>query len=105
MDGVDLNGWRAQCLRNFLRRRAHVYRQDVVRAAHGFCAVDDVREDCGAVQRRPSGANTVLRRTIPSHGVCSTDLSREPARYRNLPVGPSVETISLGFPGDVPTDV
>src|SRR6516162_2899546 len=98
MDGVDLNGWQAQCLRNFLRRRPHVHRQDVVRAAHGFCAVDDVREDCGAVQRRSSGANAVLRRTISSHGVCSTDLSGEPARYRNLPVGPGVETLSPGFP-------
>src|SRR5271169_588480 len=98
MDGVDLNGWQAQCLRNFLRRRPHVHRQDVVRAADGFCAVDEVREDRGAVQRRSSGANAVLRRTIPSHGVCSTDLSGEPARYRNLPVGPGVETLSPGFP-------
>src|SRR5271169_2749608 len=98
MDGVDLNGPQAQSLRNFLRRRPHVHRQDVVRAAHGFCAVDNVREDCGAVQRRLSGANAVLRRTIPSHGVRSTDLSREPARYRNLPVGPGVETLSPGFP-------
>src|SRR5271167_4754768 len=98
MDGVDLNGPQAQSLRNFLRRRPHVHRQDVVRAAHGFCAVDNVREDCGAVQRRLSGANAVLRRTIPSHGVRSTDLSREPARYRNLLVGPGVETLSPGFP-------
>src|SRR3954447_1628220 len=36
MDGVDLNGWQAQCLRNFPRRRPHVHWQDVVRAAHGF---------------------------------------------------------------------
>ena len=52
--------------------------------------------------RRP-GADAVLCRAIPRDGVRAIDLSREPARYRSLPVGSCPETLSHGFSRAGPT--
>ena len=46
-----------------------------------------LREDRGALWRRPPGADAVLRRAVPSNGVRAADLAGEPARHRDLSVG------------------
>ena len=60
--------------------------------------MDDIRKDCGALWRGSSGADAVLRRTVSGHGVCATDLAGEPARHRDLPVGPAIEALPHGLP-------
>ena len=47
----------------------------------------DQRADCCPLRWRRRGPNAVLCRAIPRDGVRATDLSREPARYRGLPIG------------------
>ena len=49
------------------------------------------------------GAKAGLCRAIPRDGVCATDLSREPARYRGLPIGARVENLSHWFSRAGPT--
>ena len=82
---------------------AHEHRQNAVRPAHGFSALEHFRTDCCALWWRRSGADALLRRAIPSDGVRAIDLSREPARYRGLPVGSSPKTLSHGFSRTGPT--
>src|SRR5450631_1958440 len=95
MGGVDLNliGRYSE----FFRGVAREHRQNAFRPTHGFSALEHLYADCCALRWRRSGANTVLCRAIPSDGVCATDLPREPARYRGLPVGSSLEALPLGF--------
>src|SRR6202030_462772 len=47
---------------------------------------------------RPLRQVVALRRTLPGYGVCPTDLSGESQRHRSVPVGPSLEALSHGFP-------
>src|SRR5207245_10840255 len=95
MSGVDLNliGRYSE----FFRGVAREYRQDAVRPTHGFSAMEHIHADCCALRRRRSGANAVLCRAIPSDGVRATNLPREPARYRSLPVGASLEALPHGL--------
>src|SRR6266700_7800460 len=95
MGGVDLNlaGRYSECFRGVARE----HRQSAFRPTHGFSALEHVHADCYALRRRCSGANAVLFRAIPRDGVCATDVSREPARYRSLPVGPSGEALPHGL--------
>src|ERR1035437_9678048 len=85
MGGVDLNliGRYSE----FFRGVAREHRQNAFRPTHGFSALEHLYADCCALRWRRSGANAVLCRAIPSDGVRATDLPREPARYRGLPVG------------------
>ena len=48
--------------------------QDVVRATHGVCTVDQLRADRGALWRRFQSAQLELHRAIPRHGLRATDL-------------------------------
>src|SRR5271163_4914301 len=50
-----------------------------------------------AVRWRRSGAYAELRRAIPRHGVCPTDLPGEFAGYRDVPVRSSVQAVSHGL--------
>jgi hypothetical protein len=80
----------------FFRGATREHRQNAFRSTHGFSAVEHLRADCCALRRRCSGPNAALRRAISRDGVCATDLSREPARYRGLPVGSSLEALPHG---------
>jgi hypothetical protein len=93
--GADLNGWRLSptILRGGL---GHEHRQDAFRAAHGFSALEQLRPGCRALRRQPRGSQAVLRRAISDHGVRPTDLPREFARHRGLPVGTSLEALPHG---------
>src|SRR6202171_3493571 len=91
MGGVDLSsdGRYSELFRGFARE----HRQNAFRSTHGFSALEHLHTDCCALRRRRSVANAVLCRAIPRDGVCATDLSREPARYRGLLVGSSFEAL------------
>ena len=101
MGGVDLNS--VGRYSEFFRGVAREYRQNAFRPADGFSALEHFCADCCPLRWRRPGANAVLCRAIPRDGVRATDLSREPARYRSLPVGPRVETLSHGFSRAGPT--
>ena len=50
------------------------------------------------VWRRSPGPDAFLRRAIPVHGLRPADLPGKPARHRDLPLGPRIETLSHGLP-------
>src|ERR1700678_421980 len=95
MGGVDLN--LVGRYSEFFRGTAREHRQNAFRPAGGFSALEHLHADCCALRRRRSGADAVLCRAIPRDGVCATDLSREPARYRSLLVGSSLEALPHGL--------
>ncbi len=96
--GVDLNG-DCQFGQSFglLLGGHHEHRQDAVRPAHGFPALDDVRPVRRALRRRQGRSRADVRGTVPGHGLRSTDLPREPARYRSMSVGPGCQALSHGL--------
>src|ERR1700747_496167 len=98
--GVDLNEVESPVLlfRGDIPGEANVYGQDPVRPADGFSAVDDICADCRAVWWRPLRQVVALCRTFPGYGVCPADLSGKSQRHRSVPVGPSLEALSHGFP-------
>ena len=60
--GADLN---SRWLCPTLRRAGpdHEHRQDAIRTAHGFPAMEHVRSNCRALRWQPRRADAVLRRT------------------------------------------
>ena len=101
MRGVDLNlvGRYSELFRGVARE----HRQDAFRPADGFSALEHFCADCCPLRWRRPGPNALLCRAIPRDGVRATDLSREPARYRGLPIGARVETLSHRFSRAGPT--
>src|SRR5579863_10770639 len=95
MGGVDLN--LVGRYSDFFRGVAREHRQNAFRPTDGFSPVEHLHADCCALRWRCSGANALLRRAIPSDGVCATDIPGEPARHRSLPVGSSLEALPYGF--------
>src|ERR1700674_4044532 len=95
MGGVDLNTFGRYS--ELFRGVAREHRKNAVRPTDGFSALEHLHADCCALRRRHSGTNAVLHRAIPSDGVCATDLSREPARYRSMRVGSSLEALPHGL--------
>ena len=47
---------------------------------------------------RSPGPDAFVRRAIPIHGLRPADLPGKPARHRDLPLGPRIETLSHGLP-------
>src|SRR5713226_1888825 len=76
---------------------AHERRKDAVLAADGLLALEHVRADRRALSRRSLGAELSVCRAIPGHGVRPTDLPRELARYRGVPVGSAREALAYGL--------
>src|SRR5665213_3546392 len=84
----------------------HEHRQDAIRAADGFSAVEHIRSDCCALQWQPRGADAALRRTVSGDGICPDHLSGEPARHRGVSVSAIGQALSHGFAGaDSPSHV
>src|SRR5512145_702013 len=94
--GVDLNVWLALPAGTRWGHR-HVHWQDAVRAVDGLPALEHVRTAGGALPRRSRGPHTDLCRAVSGDGVRTADLSREPARYRDLPVGASRQALPYGL--------
>jgi hypothetical protein len=51
------------------------HRQNAFRPTDGIPAREDLQPDCCPARWRQPGADAQLRRAIPGHGVCPTDLS------------------------------
>ena len=96
--GVDLNG---DCQfgqsSGYLPGGRHEHRQDAVRPAHGFPALDDLRPVRRALRWRQGRSHTDLCGAVPGHGLRPTDLPREPARHRSVFVGPGGEALPHGL--------
>ena len=60
--------------------------------------MDYFHADRRPVWRRSPGPDAFLRRAIPVHGLRPADLPGKPARHRDLPLGPRIETLSHGLP-------
>ena len=76
---------------------SHEYRQDAVRPVDGFSALDHVHPHRRSTWWRPLREVARLYRAVPGDGLCTTDLSRESARYRSLSVGASGKALSHGL--------
>lgn len=74
-----------------------------LRANH-FLSVDElfpetrIRQMSSPVSRRTSDSKLFVFRSIPLHGLRSTDLSGESSRYRNMPAGHAAQTLSCRGP-------
>ena len=64
--------------------------------------MDYFHADRRPVWRRSPGPDAFLRRAIPVHGLRPADLPGKPARHRDLPLGPRIETLSHGLPPAAP---
>ena len=60
--------------------------------------MDYFHADRRPVWRRSPGPDAFLRRAIAVHGLRPADLPGKPARHRDLPLGPRIETLSHGLP-------
>src|SRR5207245_10508161 len=93
--GVDLKSiWHFS---EDIRRGADEQWQDAFRSAHGSSAMEHLHADCRAVWRGRARPDVVLRRALSGHGLRSTDLSRESARYRDVPLGAGIEALFHGL--------
>src|SRR5207245_7739051 len=82
--GVDLKSiWHFS---EDIRRGADEQWQDAFRSAHGSSAMEHLHADCRAVWRGRARPDVGLRRALSGPGLRSSDLSRESARYRDLPL-------------------
>jgi len=97
--GVDLNGdsrfWQSF---GVFPGGCHEHRQDAVRPTHGFPAMVDLRPVRCPLRRRQGHSRADMRGSVPDHGLRATDLPRESARYRSLPVGASHQALPHGVP-------
>src|ERR1035438_4561814 len=71
--------------------------QVAVCAVDGFSSLDFVRPQCGPLWWRPQGAQPQLRRTVPRHGLCPVDLSRESAGHRSMSQRPAIQALPDGL--------
>src|ERR1700689_3028489 len=76
---------------------AHERRKDAVLTTDGLPALEHVCADRHALSRRSLGADLSMYRAIPGNGIRPTDLPRELARYRGVPVGSAREALAYGL--------
>jgi hypothetical protein len=65
--------------------------------ADGLPPLEHIHAAGRALSWRFLGSNIALRRTVPSDGLCPTDVPGKPARHRGVPVGPAREALSYGL--------
>src|SRR5207247_4183473 len=93
--GVDLKSiWHFS---EDIRRGADEQWQDAFRSAHGSSAMEHLHADCRAVWRGRARPDVVLRRALSGHGLRSTDLSRESARYRDVALRAGIDAFVHGL--------
>src|SRR5215510_12888485 len=86
LPGLDLNFEPLIChpARNLLAGVIDVYGQAGLCAVDGTSAADNLASLCGALRWTSQDQAFYLFGSIPVDGICTTDLSREPARHRSL---------------------
>jgi hypothetical protein len=94
---IDLNlNFLGNC--GFLPQVSHyVFRPTGVHATHGASASPHSPPLSTAVSFQISRQDFFVSRPISLHGLCTTDLSRKPARHRNVFTCPSGQALSLGY--------
>lgn len=95
---IDLN-WLLSCdnilLLSGRRNTANAQPTDSIFANTRFYSKASIQNMCQSLQRKLSNQIFLLLRSISYNGICSTDLSREPERYRNLFKSLASKTLSL----------
>ena len=75
---------------------ANEYWKNDFRSSHGFFTITQISQMCQTLSRQLQNQKLFLLRPIFVHGLCSTNLSRKFARYRNLPSVNEKQIISYG---------
>ena len=94
---LNRNPTKSTSLPHFMLRGMDEYWKDAVCADHGFCAVEDLSSDCGALRWRLPSSHFPLCQAIPRLGICAADVSRELARHRSLPLRASGQALPRGY--------
>src|SRR5262245_63445333 len=99
LPGLDLNFEPLIChpARNLFAGEIDAYWQAGFCAVDGTSAADKLPSLCSALQWTSQNQAFHLFGSIPVDGVCTTDLSREPARYRSLSARAVLQALSLGL--------
>jgi hypothetical protein len=97
--GLDLNFEPLIChpARNIFAGVIDAYRQADLCAVDGASATDNLPSLCGTLRWTSQGQAFHLFGSIPVDGVCATDLSREPQRYRGVSSRAVLQALSLGL--------
>ena len=99
LSGLDLNLESAFCqpAMSFVAGVIDAYRQIGFRAVDGTFAANNLSSLCGALWWTSQGPALQLFGSVPLDGLCATDVSREPARYRSLSSRSVLQALSLGY--------
>jgi len=99
LPGLDLNFEPLIChpARNLFAGGIDAYWQAGFCAVDGTSAADNLPSLCSALRWTSQNQAFHLFGSIPVDGVCTTDLSREPARYRSLSARAVLQALSLGL--------
>src|SRR5512143_1213292 len=73
---------------------ANAFRANHFLSAHELSPQTRIQQVRSPVPRRVSGSELFMFRSISLHGLCSTDLSGESSRYRNMPAGHAAQALS-----------
>ncbi len=63
---------------------ANEYRKNCFRSNNGISPITRISQVCGKIQRKLQGKKLFSSGPISLHGICSTDLSGKPSRYRGM---------------------
>ena len=91
---LNLHGTYGHSFPTFREGWDHECWQDCLRTVDGFHPHSRVLSLCGPLPGQLQSQPLFLLGSISVHGLCSTHLSRKPARYRNLPAGLGSSTLS-----------
>jgi hypothetical protein len=99
LPGLDLNFEPVIChpARNLFAGVIDAHGQAGFCTVDGTSAADNLSSLRGALRWTSQNQAFHLFGSIPVDGVCTTDLSREPARYRSLSAGAVLQALSLGL--------
>jgi hypothetical protein len=97
--GLDLNFEPLIChpAKNIFAGVIDAYGQADLCAVDGASATDNLPSLCGTLRWTSQDQAFHLFGTIPVDGVCATDLSREPQRYRGVSSRAVLQALSLGL--------
>src|SRR6516225_1055684 len=79
-------------------RMTHGPREARVRSIHGFRSTTRFRRVREATRWRPSPTRLLVSRPVSLLGVRTADLSRKPARHRDVSAGPRAQALPCGLP-------
>src|ERR1035441_5423938 len=72
------------------------YGEAALCSGYGTHPADGVRALCRSVRGKPQSPELHLHGSISVHGLCTTDVSRKPARHRSMPAFAGREALPHG---------